>query len=252
MSEAKLNKNIEEAKKILLNEEKPISREQVRKICKSEEEVDLLESMLDVVSLNESLGTGIGSAARGIGRVAQDIGYGFKNTGAQIKAGFKGTSAGTKSVRDANKTRDKAINVARQNRAEARALSNQAARLKTSEQKQAVKAAKEALKNNTDKSKTAELKKNLETAKAAKKSRFANWKDIRKDINEKYKLKKQAANATRNETIRSKYNEAMAKFNESFSDLDLMHILDESGYEASIENLAILKEGLETGEYEIR
>lgn len=36
---------------------------------------------------------------------------------------------------------------------------------------------------------------------------------------------------------------------ESYSDLELMNILDESGYTADIENLKILKEGLETGKF---
>lgn len=36
------------------------------------------------------------------------------------------------------------------------------------------------------------------------------------------------------------------------TDLELMQLLDEQGYEATLENLEILKEGLETGAYEIK
>ena len=35
------------------------------------------------------------------------------------------------------------------------------------------------------------------------------------------------------------------------NDLELMYLLDENGYEPTIKNLKILKEGLETGKYEI-
>lgn len=35
------------------------------------------------------------------------------------------------------------------------------------------------------------------------------------------------------------------------NDLELMYLLDENGYKPTIKNLKILKEGLETGKYEI-
>lgn len=88
-----------------------------------------------------------------------------------------------------------------------------------------------------------------------KKNEYKSEKDkLKSEIkknNQNYRDMAKIARLSAKADIKKKEAASRTPITEMFSDIDLMYILENEGYEGTLDNLILLKEGLESGTYEI-